>query len=400
MRKKDESKEIKNKLSEHHNTHNNSHNSHNSNNNSHTNNIHSLHNTHNTHNNTNISKNIKLKRHTPKLEGRVLKTKSDEIKDKSILEKLELKEDYSKYKVIESEYKIYGESKAGLSDGNIKTNQDRYMIINNPFNIKNSAFFGIMDGHGESGDMIAEYILNEFNKVFNDKSNFISTELSSNSIYHKLHKKEYSFIKRKFNEIDEDISRNKNFDSDFSGSTCNILMLINNSIICANVGDSRAIVVEMDDNLNFKSISISIDHHPTVNSEKERILAKGGIIKACDTDGPLRVWVNDSAYYGACNTRSMGDVVLKKAGIISIPEIIEYNINSHTAFIVLASDGVWEFLSNDDVINIIKPYFFNGQIQLAAQKLIQISTQKWLLNEQSERDDITCVLYFLKSFNK
>ncbi len=56
-------------------------------------------------------------------------------------------------------------------------------------------------------------------------------------------------------------------------------------------------------------------------------------------------------------TRSMGDKIGAQAGVISDPEILEFNIGKDDKFIVIASDGVWEYLSNEDVINIVYPYY-------------------------------------------
>lgn len=48
-------------------------------------------------------------------------------------------------------------------------------------------------------------------------------------------------------------------------------------------------------------------------------------------------------------TRSMGDKVGAQAGVIAEPEIKEFTIGEFDRFMVVASDGVWEYLSNEDV---------------------------------------------------
>ena len=51
---------------------------------------------------------------------------------------------------------------------------------------------------------------------------------------------------------------------------------------------------------------------------------------------------------------SIGELHGKKIGIIPDPDIMEYEINNSTKFIVVCSDGVWEFLNTDIVINLGK----------------------------------------------
>ena len=53
-------------------------------------------------------------------------------------------------------------------------------------------------------------------------------------------------------------------------------------------------------------------------------------------------------------SRSIGDLHGKKIGIIPDSDITEYEINDSTKFIVVCSDGVWEFLNNEIIINLGK----------------------------------------------
>ena len=47
--------------------------------------------------------------------------------------------------------------------------------------------------------------------------------------------------------------------------------------------------------------------------------------------------------------RSLGDLVAASVGVIPEPEVLEFEIDVNDRFIVLASDGVWEFLTNENV---------------------------------------------------
>ena len=62
--------------------------------------------------------------------------------------------------------------------------------------------------------------------------------------------------------------------------------------------------------------------------------------------GPPRVWLKTGSVPGLAMSRSLGDLVATYAGVIHKPEIKHYQIGPNDKAIVLATDGVWEFLSN------------------------------------------------------
>ena len=65
--------------------------------------------------------------------------------------------------------------------------------------------------------------------------------------------------------------------------------------------------------------------------------------------GPARVWLADMDLPGLAMSRSLGDYVAQSVGVIPVPEVNIYNININDRFVIIASDGVWEFLSNEAV---------------------------------------------------
>jgi serine/threonine protein phosphatase PrpC len=76
-------------------------------------------------------------------------------------------------------------------------------------------------------------------------------------------------------------------------------------------------------------------------------------------------------------------------------EILELDMSKDDKFIVLASDGVWEFLSNEDVAQIVYPFFEKRNAEGAAEALVRESYMKWKSEEDDIIDDITCVIIFL-----
>ena len=92
-------------------------------------------------------------------------------------------------------------------------------------------------------------------------------------------------------------------------------------------------------------------------------------------------------------SRSIGDSIAKKIGVISEPGITEYFIGKNTKFFILCSDGVWEFLSNDNVRDIGKQFYLNSNAKELCQELISRSLIEWKTNDLII-DDITAIAAF------
>ena len=92
-------------------------------------------------------------------------------------------------------------------------------------------------------------------------------------------------------------------------------------------------------------------------------------------------------------SRSLGDFKGKKYGIISLPEIIEVNLDENVKYVVACSDGVWEFLSNENVMEIGNEFYEKNDVAGFTRKLAEISESLW---EQRDVivDDITAVVVF------
>lgn len=56
-------------------------------------------------------------------------------------------------------------------------------------------------------------------------------------------------------------------------------------------------------------------------------------------------------------SRSFGDRVAHSVGVSCEAEVMEFTLGLHDKFVVIASDGIWEFLSNEDVANIVMPFY-------------------------------------------
>ena len=299
-------------------------------------------------------------------------------------------------------------SKTGLSGDDKKVNQDNYFIFKNFVQGFDNIFMGVCDGHGYYGHEVSGYIKENLPMDLNHliktkKLNVLTDDLSST-------------IKTAFVLENKSLLRNRQIDSDLSGSTCISTIYTPQKLIIANIGDSRCVLGKYIEKENFEekdeiigeknkkkvrwvAQNLSRDHKPTIPEEAERILKVGGRIRPMkDEDGeyigPMRVYMKDKDMPGLAMTRSFGDYFGSTAGVISEPEVSEYVFKPEDKFIVLASDGLFEFMESQEVVDIIKDYYEKNDIVGCCEYLYKESTRKWIQEEEDTIDDITMILVF------
>lgn len=131
-----------------------------------------------------------------------------------------------------------------------------------------------------------------------------------------------------------------------------------------------------------------------------RIEAKGGRVFAVEyddgVDGPCRVWLGHMDVPGLAMSRSLGDVVAHTAGVSSEPQFFEYEFSRgrEDLMLVVASDGLWEFMTDQEVIDIAGA---TTEPRFAVDRLISESNERWMREEQVIDDTTVCVA-FLGSF--
>ena len=108
----------------------------------------------------------------------------------------------------------------------------------------------------------------------------------------------------------------------------------------------------------------------------------------------MRVWLKNEDIPGLAMTRSFGDSMAARVGVNAIPEIQEYFLAPDDKIMVLASDGVWEFLKNQEVASIVYPFYLQKNAEGAAESLVRAAFKRWK-REESVIDDITCIIVFL-----
>ena len=298
-----------------------------------------------------------------------------------------------KNKVIKKIYKIESLSQVGYSGpGIVKYNQDNFFVYKNLNDENNVLFIGVCDGHGLVGHDVSKFLINNLPKNLN-------RELKKTNKYIAHRETLYSTLKQVFVNTNKDLCKNPSIDTQFSGSTCVTIILTKNKIISANAGDSRAVMGRFINN-EWISIDLSHDQKPNNPGEKERILAHGGRIEAYKDEnggdfGPPRVWLKTEDVPGLAMSRSFGDEVAASVGTISEPEIEEFDITNDDKFIIIASDGIWEFISSQECVNFIKDFYLKKDLKGCLKFLLNESSKRWI-KEEEVIDDITAVLIFFE----
>ena len=289
--------------------------------------------------------------------------------------------------------KVGSLSQAGKGeDGFTKVNQDSFLVLQNQYNLKDFNIFSVLDGHGVNGHLVSRFVTKYFTSFFKNNKKMNSNK-NEDEVFYRLKKNDSDILKRAFRHAERDIEKNSDIDANFSGTTCVMVLQVGEKILCANVGDSRAIMVKE----NNVIIPLSIDQKPDDPEERKRIEENGGEISQYEEDGeksgPFRVWKKGEVYPGIAMSRSIGDFIATTLGVVPVPKFIEEKIDKDTKFIVLASDGVWEFLSNEKVAEIVMPYYKKNDPDGACKALIKKSTE-WWNQEDIVVDDITAIVVF------
>ena len=371
-------------------------------------------------NNTLITKLIDLYSLIYKFEHRSsLKEEEEEIAYSKIFpRKIDLDINFDLPKIIKS---YYSYSIKGVYSSE---NQDSYFYYEDFMLIKNLTLFGICDGHGKYGQIISNklgilfpayliYLLiddtlleekkdinKEIFKLFKAQENpkevkdmyilrYFFKKLNSDINNFPLFNDNIPLLKDKLHEVcyycHKDLKQRFGIDYEFSGTTLCCCFVLGDILYIVNIGDSKMILGKFYTNYNkWKAYSLSVTHSLELPSENARISARGGRIERIRNKfgkevGPLRVFDNDfdSKKPGLNMSRSIGDNFAKKLGVCYEPDITKYKIKKDDKIIIIATDGLYNCLSNEEIINIVgKFYADNKKPEEAAKSLFEIAKIK------------------------
>lgn len=198
------------------------------------------------------------------------------------------------------------------------------------------------------------------------------------------------------------------------------MTLSHSQIDISNAGDSRAVLAkrstqnEASENdttttiPNLTTVPLSVDQNPDSPGEKERILGAGGFVSPPPEPGlSARVWLDaENTQIGLAMARSIGDHAVKDVGVIAKPVVTVHDVQDEDEFIILATDGVWEFMESEDAVKIVSEHLYcsadkdSNCASKACEALIKAAMAKWHEYEGDYRDDITAIVIRLKDIWK
>ena len=342
-------------------------------------------------------------------------TFTNEITIKSDKEKVNQKNEFTKPLNIQikkikninnDDFRILwsGKSQAGKEkNGNIKINQDAFRVCENINNIKNFNIYILCDGHGKDGHYVSKYITENIISAITSHSSILFLK-SPEQIYQVIINQNYQLIKDIFAQMDICLSLQNNFDTNKSGCTCVLIMQLGIKIICANVGDSRAILIYSNSSnlFNTKIFPLSLDSKPDLPSEIKRIINCGGEVHKKINNkgqyvGPMRVYAKGKDFPGLAMSRSFGDFQCKKYGVINEPSFVEYCLDENCKYLVICSDGVWDFIDNENVVKIGNKHYVKNDPQGFCREILEKASY-WWEKEDCVVDDITALVVYFKFF--
>ncbi|XP_009412455.2 probable protein phosphatase 2C 62 [Musa acuminata AAA Group] len=212
--------------------------------------------------------------------------------------------------------------------------------------------FAIFDGH--LGHAVADYLRSHlFENILREPEFWSDIE---------------SAIRKAYERTDSKILE-KQAELGRGGSTAVTAILIDGvKLVVANIGDSRAVISK-----SGVAIQLSVDHEPS--KERQLIEGKGGFVSNIPGDVP-RV---DGRLAVA---RAFGDRSLK-AHLSSEPDVADEIIDEDAEFLILASDGLWKVMSNQEAVDFIKDV---KDPQAAARNLTEEAVAR------KSKDDISCIV--------
>lgn len=279
-------------------------------------------------------------------------------------------------------------------------NQDR-LIVWEEFGCQEDIIFcGVFDGHGPWGHFVAKrvrkmlptFLLYNWQEDLAQKSLDMDFKMETD---HKYDIWKQSYIKT-FAAIDQDLKQHTGIDSFQSGTTALTLIKQGEYLSIANVGDSRAVLATTSDNGTLTPIQLTTDLKPNLPKEAERIMeSKGRVFCMEDEPGVYRVWMPNGKTPGLAISRAFGDYCVKDFGLISVPDVTQRKLTTTDQFVILATDGVWDVISNQAAIKIVAS---TPNREKAAQRLVKCATHEWKRKRKGIAiDDISAICLFFHS---
>eukprot|EP00512_Aurantiochytrium_limacinum_P008899 CAMPEP_0171552810 /NCGR_PEP_ID=MMETSP0960-20121227/8575_1 /TAXON_ID=87120 /ORGANISM="Aurantiochytrium limacinum, Strain ATCCMYA-1381" /LENGTH=381 /DNA_ID=CAMNT_0012102395 /DNA_START=298 /DNA_END=1443 /DNA_ORIENTATION=+ len=198
--------------------------------------------------------------------------------------------------------------------------EDRHTVVPRLNGNQELTLYGVFDGHG--GDAAAQFCAEYLGAMLSEAPTDVAV-------------RPQQALSHAFKAIDAKFLEYAHVRKMDDGTTALVALAHGNTFVVANAGDSRAVLVQR----NGHVLPLSKDHKPDRNDERDRIAKLGGSVVhwgVWRVEGILAV------------SRAIGDRLLKEY-VIPDPEFKEWECGPEDMYLVLATDGLWDVVNNNDV---------------------------------------------------
>ncbi|MFQ6660202.1 hypothetical protein Gotur_028806 [Gossypium turneri] len=277
-----------------------------------------------------------------------------------------------------------------------RENQDSFCIKTQIQCNPNVHVFGVFDGHCQYGAQCSNFFNDRLVEILSSDSTLLDDPL-----------KAYTSA---FLAINSEL-HDSEIDDTMSGTTAITVLVVGDTLYVANDGDSRAVIAVKNGD-QILAEDLSVDQTSFRKDEYERVKLCGARVLSIDQvegfkdpniqnwgeeenegSDPPRLWIPNGMYPGTAFTRSVGDSTAEKIGVIADPEISVVKLTPNHLFFVVASDGVFEFLPSQTVVNMVAAY---TDPKDACAAIAGESYTLWLENED-RTDDIPIIIIQIKA---
>jgi serine/threonine protein phosphatase PrpC len=237
-------------------------------------------------------------------------------------------------------------SRAGRERGARKTNQDSSFAFRQ-YCRPHQAIAGVLDGHGPHGHTVSAFVKQHLPAM-------VAAQLRRRGEVAAPAALAAAFLEAQAGLRGAAASVNARL----SGTTAVVALLQGRRLTCAWVGDSRAMLVRREAGGGVRGVALTRDHKPTQAGELARVLAAGGRVERLRDSagrevGPHRVWLPGAWVPGLAMSRALGDFVAGSVGVSAQPETAAVEVEAGDEFLVVASDGVWEFIGTQEAAELV-----------------------------------------------
>jgi len=204
-------------------------------------------------------------------------------------------------------------------------------------------------------------------------------------------------VERIFTEMHVATVNNKKFDSTISGTSATLVSVCEGVLSVACVGNCTSVLSQRgkqkgEDSVRYQTKVLVQPHDFMQKKDRQRVVDAGGDVRCMKGETRLRAFHSGKTYPGIALSRTIGDNLAHEIDISSAPEVTRTTWSDPRAFLIVASDGLWEHVNPDKAVEIVSEVIKSDGPQAAADALANVA------DEYGRPDDLTVIVVRLSAF--